>query len=251
MSREDAIEPGEMGEVKVNFRVQSEGSVVQTVCVRTNDPHRPLVYLTLRGTVPQRLRVSPDRVAIRATNAAAPYRTFEIKGPPGLTLKLAHSNPRGLELTIVKVAETDANVEYAVHVKPKPEMRPGNLSASVSLETNDPERPVIALPVLVLIEGDLVAEPRTLFFGFLSVGAKARRPIVLRSRSLAPVHILSVECDSPDVSVAGAGHRKGNSEVLIVTINTKKSAFIDTTLKIHADLRGEETVTIPVTALIE
>jgi len=250
VSREGPIRPGDGAEVKVTVRVRSVGSLTETVTLKTNDPGRPVVYLTVRGTSPHNVAVTPARLSIYTQKGQAQTRVVKVLGPPGFKAEVPLDTADAVQVSGLDKVDSDAKVEYTLQVRVSSGSPVGDSKATITVKTNHTERPTITIPVQVHVEGELVVEPRSAFFGFLKPGEKAEKTVVLRSRGDTATRIVSVQCKDGRVK-AGAPKSEGNQHAIAITLDTSKPGFIDTVLLVETDVEGEEGLEIPVTALVQ
>ncbi|RYF48183.1 MAG: DUF1573 domain-containing protein, partial [Cytophagaceae bacterium] len=75
------LAPQEQSEVVVSYNVQSQVAVQQMATIKTNDPHHPTVYLSIRGQLPPQLALSPPAIYVDQDSGQEPEKTFQVIGP--------------------------------------------------------------------------------------------------------------------------------------------------------------------------
>jgi len=257
---EITVPPKGSTSVRVTFQVQSAGAVQQTVTLKTNDPYRPIVYLTLRGTVPWDLRVSPASLTFVVDKGAVAEKVVTILGPPTMDVTQTTCDNTAVKVTLTpeKGDEVKGKIEPAAGKSWKLQVAVGEKApvgewkATVTINTTHPERPTITIPVTASIRGDLEVSPKSAFFGFLKVGDKATRTIRLTSRSGSMFKVTKVLAPDPKVvDMAIGGRPKEGIYDFTLTVNTSEKRFVDAKVTISTDVPGEETLTVPITALVE
>jgi len=99
-----------------------------------------------------------------------------------------------------------------------------------------------------VIRGDLRIDPPSVFFGFIKPGAEAKQEVVIQSRSGVEFAVAGVECKTAGVTVGAPQQRQDGAWTIPVSVDTAKAGVVDAGITVITDVKGEETLTIPVYA---
>ena len=248
VEKED-IAPGESTHVTVSFTIGYSGDVMKSAKLLTTDPTQPVVFLTLHGRVPHDLRMYPDRMHIAEDKGACPTRSVTITGPAEMDITEVDTE-HGLLLTQLgePAVDEDEKKSWTLQVSLKDESFVGMIEDTIRIKTTHPERPLITIPVTGVIRGDLRIDPPSVFFGFVKPGAEARQEVVIQSRSGAEFTVTGVECRTAGVTVGAPQERQDGAWAIPVSVDTAKAGVVDGAITVTTDVKGEETLTIPVYA---
>ena len=241
----DTINAGGETSVKTTFDTTGfQGLKVKTVRLYTNDPKQASFVLTLKGVVQPDVVVSVPRVRfgdLTKGAAASQQLTVTVERSSPLQILEASTRSQYLEL-LTEETSFSGRRGKKITVKLKPETPLGLFRDRISIKTSSPENPVVSIPVMGNIQGDLQLEPPTLSFGLISrqsVNAgPVSRSVEVRSRTGAPVKILAVESDTEGVT--GKVVRDGGKSLIRVTVNGDLSGALRSRLVIKTDSSDAE-----------
>ena len=248
---EVTLQPGQSVPVKVTVEVQVAGSVQQMVTLATNDPARPLVYLTMRGTAPQNLEVSPQSVNLQLQQGETKDRVVTLVGPPDFAILDCAVDSPLLRVTKQLISKDETRANWKVQVT-LADAAVGNVKALLTIKTSHPERPEITVPITANVRGDLQISPNAAFFGFIKQGERQSMELEVTSRSGKPFQITSVEPSSKEgLQIEVPLNRAAQKHTVKVGLVPQTATFIESQLKLRTDSPEEPILIIPVTAFVE
>jgi len=241
--------PGKPLEGLLIYDVPSSGNVMASSKFLTNDPDQPVVYLTLHGYTPAAMHVQPEHLAVFAEKGAEVRRSLVVYGPPGLRIG-AVSSQSGLTRAAFHELDTEGDASqsaWVIDVTLSASTTPGTQEDFLRIETNQPDRSSVIVPVRCEARGELEASPRQVFFGILSPGQSARRTMTIYSRTKRPFHIGGVASADKRVRVSPPV-ADGDTWRFEVSLGPEDPGVIDSVVDVSSDVRGEEVVRLPVYA---
>lgn len=213
-------------EVSINTN-NTIGNIHQFAKILTSDPAHPIVELRLEGNVVPRIELSHrwlDLPGLRTDRPA--HGTFRVTSRvlQDLQIKHALSSDPSIKVQADRMenetlAETGAKVGYEVQLNIPVGQPVGRLTADVTLVTNQPNQPVITVPISGNVEGDVKLMPYgTLNFGQLerkNGGTQGLYAKVL-TVEMVDVNVVNVEPDFLKVELhCPNGLRDGQQFVII------------------------------------
>ena len=224
------------------------------VTLKTNDPQRPIVYLTIRGTVPQDVEVTPQSLTLAAEKGQSIQKNVEVVGPPGMDITEVRVDNPLLKVTHESAATDEAGKTWRIQVSRTKDAPAGEFKSTLTIKTTHADRPIITIPITSVVRGDLQVTPPSAFFGFVKNGGTRRIDLVIQSRAGTPFKITAVKVNSDEpasLHIKGDTDRRSAQHQLTLERDSEHARFIDSQLKIETDVAGEEILTIPITALVE
>jgi len=204
--------------------------------------------------------VSPASLTFVVDKGVVAEKVVTVLGPPTMDVTPTTTDNASVKVTLTPQTrdeakaktEPEAGKSWKLQVALGDEAPVGEWKATVTLKTTHSERSTITIPVDISIRGDLELSPKSAFFGFLKVGDKATRTIRLTSRSGSMFKVTKVLAPDPKVvDMAIGGRPKEGIYDFTLTVNTSEKRFVDAKVTISTDVPGEETLTVPITALVE
>ena len=248
----EPVPPGGAAEVKVELHVRGMGQVQETVTLKTNDPLRARMPLTLRGQVPVPVDIRPPRLIIRAEKGAAVEDTVRVFAP--LRLQVLEG---ATDVPFVRVVEIGERQEHKrgqmlwpVMLRMEATAPVGPFAGTLTLTTDDEKLPTLKVPIDGLVRGDLEVEGGSVFFGFVKPGGKAQQELVIRSGHDRKFQVQSASCEDSRVRV-GKPQRVGEGAWKVpVALDTSRPGFVDAKVTVKTDVEREQTIEVVVTACI-
>lgn len=234
----DTVAPGATTFVKATFDTTGfQGPKMKTVRLYTNDPKQASFTLTLQGTVEPDVQVSALRLGFGdVVRGQSPQQEFTATVDPASPIKIVEVVTRSPYL-VVKSQDIAVNGRPGkkVQVTLRPDAPIGAFRERVSLKTSSTDNPVVNVPVLAMIQGDIELEPSIVSFGVLGGPLKTPlyRDVVVRSRTGKPVNIESVDSDNSSLSARIL--RDGGKTVIRVTVGTDVQGAFRARLSIVPD----------------
>ncbi len=205
---DSVVPPGGTGKIVARVDTKKfEGRRTKTVTVRTNDPATPQVVLRLTFDARPAVHVLPARYArLQAVEGRPAAHELLLRRDDGAPLEIASISVsgEGVVASVVDPSHPDAKAgmdDATVRLAPTPADRvlrialaegaaPGTGRAVVTVRTNVPAQPEIAVPVHVRVRPLLTVSPDVVVLearpdapreAFVSIVHGARRPFEIRS----------------------------------------------------------------------
>ncbi len=255
-------EPGESGKITVIFNPENRvGNQRKTINVTTDSRATPLVGLSFTAEVQKVLDIQPRLVNLgRVFKGEEKGMKINILGTiPGFKAVPAEKQPEDAQgLFFMEHVET-GDVEVEGEPTPRSTLRVwiptdlpvGRHSADLLIKTTDERRPEVTVRATVTIVGDLQARPPRFALGRLEPGKTFESTVTLVNRVADPFTITSIE-QGPgledikvDIKPAVEG-QKDAYEIHISGVAPADQTRILGQLIVHTDLKGEETMELPV-----
>ncbi len=149
------LAPGAKSEVVVSYQVQSQAPVQQMATLKTNDPRRPVIHLSIRGQLPPQLTLSPPALYVAQNRGEEPNKQFKVIGPKGTAIEKLSSDLPFLSFEIGQKEEGGERVKWPVIVQGFARAPVGSLGGKINVRlTNGQE---VFVSVRGNIEGALPA----------------------------------------------------------------------------------------------
>ncbi len=250
-SSELTLQPNQSSPVRVAVEVRSAGAVQQMVTLATNDPTRPLIYLTMRGTAPQNLVVSPQSLNFQMQQGETRERTINITGLPSLEVLDLTTDVPLVSVTKQLVSRDETRAVWKVNATLS-KATVGSNKALLTIKTTHPERPEITVPIAATVRGDLQISPNAAFFGFIKKGERQVVELKVTSQSGQAFQILSAQPPKDvGLKVETPLGRSAPTHTVKVELDSLNPTFIEGQLELQTDSLQEPTLLIPITAYVE
>ena len=247
------VPPGKEARVAVTLdTARLAGRTTKTVSVYTNDPAAPVVGLSLTGQVNTDLVVTPTPLylgrvrrgeAVRRDVLVTPGRegaayAVDRIDPPSHALR-ARLEPRPDGPGQRLVVELDRDVPL------------GHFNETLTLHTTSPTQPVLTLPVLANVEGDVIVLPPQVTFGVTRGGGTAERDVWVRNRGLRPINITRVVVPDRVATLSVDPVEAGQEYRLTVRLRENlPPGKVEAAVEIFTDHPGEDHLVVPLYAII-
>jgi hypothetical protein len=148
------IPPGDTGSIILRMQPANEtpGRKTYYADIHYHDPDPRQVRITFRVEVPERhLSVRPRALTVYQLSLDQPtthtIRVNDLRDTPA-EIRSAMVNSPFVDVSIETLPEREADGTIAiVHVRVSPELPPGRKEAIITLQTSDPESPILRIPV--------------------------------------------------------------------------------------------------------
>lgn len=245
------LEPGQRGQIQVTFHTLRAGNTFQGIAVKTNDPLRPKVLLTMRGTLLQGLELRPDKIFLNLPKQSATEVQVDVKGPPEMKIKSVSLPVAFIEAGFRQVGEDEYGKRWQVDVQVKNDAPIGDFDTVLILETTHPQQPLIRIPITGKVHGELQVNPGTVFFGFLKPGDQPQKEVVVSTKTGKSFHIRQISTENPRIYISALTALSPSSWKFSVAIDTSEKRFIEDKITIETDVEREEKLILPVTAHVK
>ena len=249
------IPPGYSGEILIQYNTAGrKGFSSQSVDVRTNNPEKSWVRLTLSATVKAGIKVVPDRLWLDevAIDEEVSREIFVID-PGDSTLKVESVEvSEGITAKILPVQDNTTGFRaIPVKLSIKSGTRLGNFEKQITIHTNNPIRSEIVVPISGIVLGELKAFPPSIFFGEVRQDNTATREITLSPTNGKRLVIARAVSSSPYISTEVKTIEGGSKFKLVVTLQAPQNATtIRDNIPIYINGNNESAIEIPLYARV-
>jgi peroxiredoxin Q/BCP len=131
------LAPGQSTEVHTSLQVESRAGVQQIVTLKTNDPRRREVYLTVRGQLPPQLALSPPALYVEQRRGEEPSKVLKLIGPQHTRIDRIRSDLPFLQFRIGNKQQDGERVVWPVSVTGFAQAPVGTLNGKLFVRLQD------------------------------------------------------------------------------------------------------------------
>jgi hypothetical protein len=198
---EKIVPPGGKSEVRATLSLVGRiGQQHKTITIESNDPNNRNLTLFLNGAAASAIDVTPDRITFSQV-AAGTVSTAEVvlaaTGTNSFKILRAESTSPAFAADVSPIEE---GRKYRVAVRMEQSFQPESPGGQINVQTDDPARPTIAIPVSCSALAEIIVAPVDIL-----LSANSTKP-VMRTIHLKPgtgpaFQVVSVEPPSGDMKV--------------------------------------------------
>lgn len=249
------LAPGEKTMVKATFDSTGfQGQKTKTIRVYTNDPQQTSAVLTLKGLVKADIRLEPAAVLFGNVTKGKRYTAdATVTVEDGVQAKLLEieSRSKDLEATWQDIPGTTAK---KVTVTLKETAPLGAIRGRIVVKTSSDKSPILNIPVVANVEGDITLAPDTVSFGLIDgpLDKVQPRTVLFSNRSTQAIKVESVSSDNDSVSTELSTLEEGKRYALKVGLKDKATGVVRARIKIttsHPE-KDQRELFLPVYAII-
>lgn len=244
------VVPGRTGVIPFILNTGNKsGAVNEWLTIKTNDPQRPEMKITLTGTVKQvcKLEVISDPILdrpgatpqqIQAAKLAGAnfgkikkndhlHRVLRLTNTSGAPLSLvqqpSRSGPRGEVATNprfeLELKEIEPGQVFELTIDGKPPFQTGRLFERAVFKTNIPDRPFYTIPITAYLPERIEVMPPKIVADYRSWQIK-KRTITITNHGTTPFKVTGMSVSSPDyrLSLRPKNREKPNATVIDVVL---------------------------------
>lgn len=253
----DTIAPGGKTRIQVTFNTSGfRGYKVKTVRLYTNDPRQTSKVLTLRGTIKADVEIDPLRLdfgKLKLGVTSSKEAKVSVEENSLIELIKIESRSEKVKLSVEDWSGSGRKGKKVL-VTLSDSIPLGRFRVLLVVHTSSKVNPVVSIPILAHVEGDLQLSPNALAFGLLN--GPLVRPVSetarLSNRGDKKVHITAIESDNPAVVGEFSPIEDGRAYEVRVKIKEKTVGIVRARLKISTDHSKQEQreLILPVYAII-
>ncbi|HEX9636346.1 MAG TPA: DUF1573 domain-containing protein [Acidobacteriota bacterium] len=178
-----SIAPGQSGTVRAKIETSRFiGPIAKTLTVKSNDPNKPELLLTMKADVYQLVDIQPsDRAMMSTTSGESVTKSFTLKSndpeSPALEILGVEANVRGLSHKLTKGAEG-----YTLDLTLAADAPVGPLAGQVKVKTNNPKLAELSIQVNGNVRGPILVAPSAVFLPAKSSDQMAQESRVVNLR---------------------------------------------------------------------
>jgi hypothetical protein len=255
-SYDKTIAPGAVGKVHATVdTLNFQGPIAKALTVFTNDPDNPQLTLTVKVKVTPFVNVSPGYARFAATRGetGGQMKAVETLYAPdgGLTAITGIDSPYPFITATFREAQEGEKLpniaarQFRVEVTLASDAQVGPLSANLTVHTNHPKAPLVAIPITGFVRPTIAVTPPVGDFGTLHLTEPYSRTINVKSFATEPIHVTSVETDSKGITASFKPVRDGKEYELLVTLpKTMDKGPLHGKLVIHTDSQKQPLIDV-------
>jgi hypothetical protein len=252
-TKEVTLKPGKSSVVKLAYSVHGSGTIEEGATLKTNDPMRPLVHLTLRGTVPQNLQVDPSALFFNALKGQKLQREMTIVGPVEMDITEVNISDPHFQVAVELIAKEPLKKTWVIKVSSDGNSSVGQALATLEIKSTYLQHPIIKVPITNNVHGDVQLVPQSAFLGFVKKGQTKQVQIEISTRSAAAFQIKKAIIQSPntELKIKVELSKQAAKHLITIELQGRQAHMLENSLVLETDVPGEESITIPIVAMIQ
>lgn len=248
------VQPGQSATVEAQMDTRNFVGLKQTVLyvtVMTTSGRQGEAHLNVSSMILSDVVLNPGAIDFGVVNRGstpALALTIDRVGRPDWRVQRMMSGCRAIDATMVETRRNAQGVGYQLTVTLKADAPAGAFRDEIRIVTNDPESPVIPVPVMGSVRGDLTASPAMLSLGQIASTAGGQARVLVRASR--PFTVRGIEgLDDGFKAVVDDANPK---PVHVITVSYKPEegstrGDLRHLFRFHSDLPGEAPVEVTVT----
>jgi hypothetical protein len=182
-SFDEAIPPGGVGSIVLMVKTEGyQGRVTKSALVKSNDPRRQSLTLSLSADLRPHIVVEPTAAALLQGVVGDDVRqVLQIRAADGYPLQIREATSNMSEWLDLKLASKGGTHQYDLEVRSKAQAQ-ATVTGYIRLVTNHPKKPEMAIPVQLRVRPEFEVLPQEITFGRVTVpapGEKLMRVVTL------------------------------------------------------------------------
>ena len=243
-----AVPPG--GEARVTAQLNLAGRTGpqhKAITVDSNDPKQPQLTLLLSGNVADAITINPAQLIFgQLSHTSSTSAEVILSTGNGQPFHVTGVN-LAMPIFTTEVATRAEGKTYAITLRSKPTMTPGNYQSVMRVSTDSPTKPTIDVLVAANVVGDLVVAPTEVTLAE-QPGQKATRFIVLRTSSGQPFAQPEVITPDPGIGVQIFPFGINGYRVQLTNLPAEKM-MNGKNIIIHTTVESMKEITVPIRVL--
>lgn len=232
------IKTWEKGAIVATFNTRSFlGHRTATLTVVIDKPFPAEVNLQIAGYIHGDVDFQPGSVAFGDVDQGAESAkeiAVTYYGRHAWQITDVRSASEHLEVELGDAKKTGNGVTYKMHVKLKPDAPPGPIAENLTLVTNDPRLPSVAVAVEGRVVPPLSVSPSSLFLGVLKPGQVVTKQLVVTGKQ--PFKVTGVKCSNTAFSFKTTDVAKKVHLIPVTYTASQSGGEIEQTIEIETDL---------------
>lgn len=243
---ERIVSPGQTGKIGITYtpkKSNSETRVKETVMIRTNDPRRSLVALTVTGETFPSVKAIPPALDFRElAMGTEAERKLTVVSPNAKVLKVA-SNSADI---VARISNRFKSKTY-ISVSVKPSMKPAG--GKLFIYSDDINSPMIEVPIAYDIATPVIVTPKRVFFGVVRAAEqKVSNVNISKGNMTGELEIKHIEKSSTFISLKLIAAKAKSDYNLQISIGSEAPAgALRDTVTVHTN---QTEIPIPVYAVV-
>jgi hypothetical protein len=246
-----AVPPGSSTKIRVTIDPSDfTGAIEKGVEITTNDPQTPTQLVQATMTVRPSIAVVPPELDFGSVPAAGSReRTVDFKAPKERPFQVKAATPGAPYLSVEQEPmQTDDRAGVRLFVKVKPGAPAGPFTTMVIVETDDPAKPRIEVPVRGKGAGGPSFEPERLVFQAATPGTAVGTVTVRGGKGL---QVTGVKSTSPALEATAQPQPDGSVAVRVAVAKDAKPGRITAKLLIGTSDAAQPELSVPVLGVVK
>lgn len=239
-----SIPPGGTSELTANLNLRGRnGRQSKGITISSNDPENPSFVVTLVGNATSAISLSTERIMFGQLNAGQETSTpLEIRTADNVTMNITGIETGHEAISVEE--ETGADGVKRLQVSLKGPAQPGPFTSNIKVMTDNPNRPVIDIPVFASIQGQIMFAPQEIALPAPAGDAALTRYVVLRPGAAGAFEITNVELPAPAMTHQILPFGSQGYRIQIDNI-VPDAALNDTVIRISTSAASNPVIEIP------
>ena len=224
------------------------------VGLRSNDPTRPISYVTLSVLSPYRVQAQPERLSFYfPPGTAVGERRTTVTAPPGVHTQDASSTSKLFRPHLELATGSEAGSTWEVRVtaqRPEPSIRKVDALLVIrAIGTNNNE---LTVPLVALAPTQLRATPSALILGTMPRGEAHTATVAVSRRDSADfvVHAVDINIRGLRVDAQPSLGQRASRHTLRISVVPESEGPLEGRLRVDTRDPTEESVSIPFVAFV-
>lgn len=220
--KDAVIPPGGKSSIRVSFDTTGfVGKKSKTVRVYSNDPLNSSIVLFVNAEIIAEVFADPIRLDFNnIRRGTEETKHFYIRSAEGKNTQFKEAISKSEYFTVSSKEISPSEVEVSVSLLGKAPI--GKTRTRVLVRTANPKVPVINVPLVADVVGDILLEPKSINFGYIegALNTKTQRTLeVLRAEGLDPsIKITKVSANHKSISAELVEGDKTSTQFIRVTL---------------------------------
>jgi hypothetical protein len=241
----DELLPGATGTIKVTFDSSGYlGPVTKTITVTDNDPAKPVVELTLTGEVVTDFMITKTALffgSIKKGQTQQQSVDIFIYNPSVKITDVTATKP------YIKVSTVSQSIsQETIGVAVLPDAGFGPLSADILIFSTSKEQPVLQIPVIGNIVGDILLNPDPVNFGVVkATSGQTKKDVYLYTRPQREFSITKITVQPDIVHVNTIKQNQGSYKLELTLKPSKTMGNIHGNITVRTTMKTMPVIIIP------
>lgn len=259
-SYDRAIPPGGVGKIVLTVKTEGyQGRVNKTALVKSNDPRRQSLSLSLSAEIRSHIVVEPTRVALLQGVVGDDIRqVLRIRAGDGYPLEISKLSSNMDQWLDYKLAAEKGGHVYDLEVRSKSKVQT-TAGGYMLLVTNHPKKPELTLPVQLRVRPEFDVVPPVVAFGRVTVpssaGEKVMRAVTLMDNRGRNIRVRELDYNQKLFKATAVPFGGDNASRCRIEVEPRldrlPAGSVSDTLIIKLDGSKTNEVRVPVTIVVQ
>jgi hypothetical protein len=177
-SFDKAIPPGGVGKIVLTVKTEGfQGRITKTAYVKSNDPRKQTLNLSLSADIRTYIVVEPaPRAVLQGVVGDDLRQILQIRAGDGYPLQIRDTSTNMTQWLDYKIVSKGGNHQYDLELRGKAQTQ-ASAGGYIRLVTNHPKKPEVTIPVQLRVRPELEVLPPEITFGRVSVPASGEKVV--------------------------------------------------------------------------